>query len=94
MRYFPSVLFGFRVVLVRTPQPSLKRGFADDAPEPRSMTGDSPTTLRTLAEQCRCLARGASTGEVARSLQEIAAGYDNLAARADARSKPPAPARD
>ncbi|HYJ29927.1 MAG TPA: hypothetical protein VEW25_06255 [Allosphingosinicella sp.] len=58
------------------------------------MTGDSPTTLRTLAEQCRRLARGASTGEVATSLKEIAAGYDNLAARADAKGKPPTPARD
>ena len=49
------------------------------------MSADSPVTLRTLAEQCRRLARGASTAEVARSLKEIAAGYENLAARAEAK---------
>jgi|GEM_PF-3512748 len=49
------------------------------------MTGNDPETLRTLAQQCRRLARGASTPDVATSLKEIAAGYENQAARADAR---------
>lgn len=51
------------------------------------MSADSPATLRTLAEQCRRLARGASTAEVSLSLKEIAAGYENLAARADAKQE-------
>ena len=57
------------------------------------MTTDSPASLRALAEQCRRLARGASTSDVATSLEEIAAGYENLATRAEGKErKPPAPA--
>jgi hypothetical protein len=61
----------------------------DGAAESRAISADSPTALRTLAEQCRRLARGASTAEVAASLKEIAAGYENLAARADAKQGTP-----
>lgn len=51
--------------------------------------GENPATLRALAEQCRRLARGASTADVARSLKEIASNYEDLAARAEASERPP-----
>ena len=48
------------------------------------MSGEDPADLRALAAQCRSLARGASTGEVAESLNEIAAGYEHAADKAEA----------
>ncbi|HYG30436.1 MAG TPA: hypothetical protein VD887_09495 [Allosphingosinicella sp.] len=51
--------------------------------------------MRRLAEQCRRLARGASTPAVCSSLKEIAANYEDLAARSEASQRPerePAPA--
>lgn len=55
-------------------------------------SGEDPATLRALAEQCRRLARGASTAGVASSLKEIASNYEDLAARTEASETPP-PAR-
>ena len=49
-----------------------------------AVTGEDPASLRRLAEQCRRLACGASTAEVARALKEIAANYESLAARSEA----------
>jgi hypothetical protein len=45
--------------------------------------GNDPGSLRELARQCRTLARGASTTGVTASLNEIAADYEKLAARAE-----------
>lgn len=56
------------------------------------MTRDDPATLRDLAAQCRCLARGASTRDVCDSLNEIAQNYDELANEAEAPAAPMPPA--
>ena len=55
------------------------------------MNGNDPADLRALAEQCRKLARGASTAEVAASLTELAAQYDAEAEAAEARAAAPVP---
>ena len=55
------------------------------------MNGNRPDTLRALAEQCRKLARGASTPEVAASLADLATEYDAEAAAAEARAASPLP---
>ncbi|HEX8366802.1 MAG TPA: hypothetical protein VF603_16100 [Allosphingosinicella sp.] len=57
--------------------------------------GEDSASLRRLAEQCRRLARGASTPAVCSSLKEIASNYEDLAARSEASQTPelePAPA--
>ncbi|MEA3042032.1 MAG: hypothetical protein QOC65_1521 [Sphingomonadales bacterium] len=53
------------------------------------IAGEDPASLRRLAEQCRRLARGASTAAVCSSLKEIASNYEDLAARAEATETPP-----
>ena len=50
----------------------------------KPITGEDPASLRMLAQQCRRLARGASTREVSASLNEIASRYEMLAARGEA----------
>ena len=52
------------------------------------ITGEDPGSLRRLAEQCRRLARGASTAAVCSSLKEIASNYEELAARTEASQTP------
>jgi hypothetical protein len=48
------------------------------------VTKDDSATLRELARQCRCLARGASTREVAVSLEEMGSTYERRADAAQA----------
>lgn len=48
------------------------------------MTGEGGSALRDLADQCRRLARGASTGAARNCLNEMAEGYERRAVRADA----------
>ncbi|HEY0412541.1 MAG TPA: hypothetical protein VGD66_05315 [Allosphingosinicella sp.] len=58
------------------------------------MTRDDPTSLRSLAGQCRRLAKGVSTGDVRDSLTEMAVEYERQARSAEIRedaSKPPRP---
>jgi hypothetical protein len=62
--------------------------------------GDSPTTpsdesetLRGLAHKCRCMARGASTPNVAETLSEMARDYEDKAEKAAARAAPADTAR-
>lgn len=53
---------------------------------------EDPTALRGLADQCRRLACGASTAEVADTLRSMAYGYDRRADVAEAiRHEQPAP---
>lgn len=55
----------------------------------RPIAGEDPASLRILAEQCRRLARGASTPTVSSSLKEIASNYEELAAVTEAKERPP-----
>lgn len=55
------------------------------------MNADTPESLRALAEQCRRLARGASTEDVSASLMEIADGYEQAALEAERGSAPEPP---
>ena len=96
----PAPRVGFPLCPVRRPRRSSpgrqsrcndERGPFDVA-ELHPVTGEDPATLRRLAEQCRRLARGASTATVATSLEEIAGNYETLAARAEASQPPPPPA--
>lgn len=54
----------------------------------RIMAGEDPASLRSLAEQCRRLARGASTATVSSSLKEMASDYEHRAARTEAVATP------
>jgi hypothetical protein len=47
------------------------------------MSRDDLVSLRALASQCRSLARGCSTRDVATSLKEMADTYDERADRAE-----------
>jgi hypothetical protein len=54
---------------------------------PTTMSGESET-LRELAHKCRCMARGASTPNVAETLSEMARDYEEKADKAAARAAP------
>ncbi len=90
---FPSVLYGVGAAARRTfSLERAMRGKPDhDICRRASVNEDDPASLRALAEQCRRLARGASTEDVAGSLREIAGQYEEKAARLEAARPAPQP---
>ena len=86
----PSVLCGVRGGCPGRPVGGEHgRGDQMDYASASAIAGDDPASLRMLAEQCRRLARGASTATVSSSLKEIASNYEELAAVTEAKETPP-----